>query len=79
MVHLSPSGMPVPAFALIKQSLPILITRLPPPESVPAVLARGVDEGAHWAIFADGGKWSLEALPENPGLAEKAGETLAGS
>ena len=45
---------------------------------VPNVLARGVDDGAHWAIFADGGKWSLEALPENPGLAEKAGETLAG-
>ena len=45
---------------------------------VPTVLARGVDDGAHWAILADGGKWSLEALPENPGLAEKAGETLAG-
>ncbi len=45
---------------------------------VPRVLARGVDEGAHWVIFADGGKWSLETLPENPGLAEKAGELLAG-
>jgi aminoglycoside phosphotransferase (APT) family kinase protein len=45
---------------------------------VPRVLARGIDEETHWAIFADGGKWSLETLPENPGLAEKAGETLAG-
>jgi len=44
---------------------------------VPKVLTRGVDEGTHWAIFVDGGKWSLETLPENPGLAEKAGETLA--
>ena len=44
---------------------------------LPRVLARGVDEDAHWAIFADGGKWSLDTLPENPGLAEKAGETLA--
>lgn len=45
---------------------------------VPRVLARGVDEDTHWAIFADAGKWSLETLPENPGLAEKAGETLVG-
>jgi aminoglycoside phosphotransferase (APT) family kinase protein len=44
---------------------------------VPRVLARGVDEGAHWAMFVDGGKWSLDTLPENPGLAETAGETLA--
>ena len=44
---------------------------------VPRVLARGIDEDAHWTIFADGGKWSLDTLPENPGLAEKAGETLA--
>jgi aminoglycoside phosphotransferase (APT) family kinase protein len=28
-------------------------------------------------MFVDGGKWSLDTLPENPGLAEKAGETLA--
>jgi hypothetical protein len=44
---------------------------------VPRVLTRGVDEGAHWVMFVDGGKWSLDTLPENPGLAEKAGETLA--
>lgn len=43
----------------------------------PTVLDRGVDESLHWAIFADAGKWSLQTLPENPGLAEKAGETLS--
>ena len=30
----------------------------------------------HWAIFEDAGRWNLGTLPENPGLARKAGEIL---
>ncbi len=43
----------------------------------PTVLDKGVDENIHWAMFADAGKWNIQTLPENPGLAEKAGEILA--
>lgn len=44
---------------------------------VPVVLDRGSTESLQWAVFRDGGKWSLQTLPENPGLAEKTGELLA--
>ena len=44
---------------------------------IPIVLDRGVTENVHWATFKDGGKWNLQTLPENPGLAEKAGEILS--
>ncbi|MEZ5175997.1 MAG: aminoglycoside phosphotransferase family protein [Acidimicrobiia bacterium] len=44
---------------------------------VPLIVERGVEEGIHWAKFVDGGKWNLQTLPENPGLAEKTGEILA--
>ena len=43
---------------------------------MPALLERGTDEEAHWAVFEDAGRWSLGTLPENPGLAKKAGEIL---
>ncbi len=42
----------------------------------PTVLDRGVDDNTHWAMFADAGKWNVQSLPENPGLAEKSGEIL---
>lgn len=44
---------------------------------IPIVLDRGFTENLHWAVFKDGGKWTIQSLPENPGLAEKTGEMLA--
>lgn len=44
---------------------------------IPIVLDRGFNDNMHWALFKDGGKWNLQSLPENPGLAEKTGELLA--
>lgn len=45
-------------------------------EGVPQVLDRGVDGDIHWTLFPDPGRWNLGSLPENPGLARKAGEIL---
>jgi aminoglycoside phosphotransferase (APT) family kinase protein len=45
---------------------------------MPVLLERGTEEDTHWAIFEDAGRWSLGTLPENPGLAKKAGEILRG-
>ncbi len=43
----------------------------------PAAIDHGVDENLNWTVFSDAGKWSLQTLPENSGLAEKSGEILA--
>jgi hypothetical protein len=43
---------------------------------LPTLLDRGSDGELHWALFDDAGRWSLGSLPENPGLARKAGEIL---
>jgi aminoglycoside phosphotransferase (APT) family kinase protein len=43
---------------------------------MPKILDRGADGETHWAIFEDAGSWSLTSLPENPGLARRAGEIL---
>ncbi|MCZ7533256.1 MAG: aminoglycoside phosphotransferase family protein [Acidimicrobiia bacterium] len=50
---------------------------LPDIAGMPVVVERGVNESIHWAIFKDGGKWNVQSLPENPGIAEKTGEILA--
>ena len=42
----------------------------------PQLVDRGVEGEAHWALFEDAGRWNLGTLPENPGLARKAGEIL---
>jgi hypothetical protein len=42
----------------------------------PQLVDRGIEEDTHWAIFEDAGRWNLGTLPENPGLARKAGEIL---
>jgi hypothetical protein len=42
----------------------------------PQLIDRGVVEDFHWAIFEDAGRWNLGTLPENPGLARKAGQIL---
>lgn len=42
----------------------------------PQLVDRGLEEDVHWAIFEDAGRWNLGTLPENPGLARKAGEIL---
>lgn len=42
----------------------------------PQVLDSGVSGELHWIMFADAGKWNLETLPENPGLARTAGRIL---
>ncbi len=44
---------------------------------VPVILDRGTDADLHWAVFEDAGRWSLGTLPENPGIARRAGEILA--
>jgi aminoglycoside phosphotransferase (APT) family kinase protein len=43
---------------------------------MPQLIDRGLEEDLHWAIFEDAGRWNLETLPENPGLARKAGAIL---
>jgi len=45
-------------------------------EGLPVLLDQGVDGDRVWAMFADAGRWSLATLPDNPGLARKAGELL---
>lgn len=44
---------------------------------LPTVTSRGEDDGSHWAVFHDPGKWNLASLPESTSLARKAGEILA--
>jgi aminoglycoside phosphotransferase (APT) family kinase protein len=43
---------------------------------IPTVLDRGAEGDLHWAVFEDAGRWSLGTLPENPGLASRAGQIL---
>jgi aminoglycoside phosphotransferase (APT) family kinase protein len=43
---------------------------------LPVVLDRGFEGDLYWALFADGGQWNLAALPENSGLATRAGAIL---
>jgi aminoglycoside phosphotransferase (APT) family kinase protein len=45
-------------------------------QHIPKVLDSGVTGDLHWIVFADAGKWNLETLPENPGLASAAGKAL---
>lgn len=42
----------------------------------PQLVDRGMEADMHWAIFEDAGRWNLGSLPENPGLARKAGAIL---
>lgn len=42
----------------------------------PQLIDRGVEGDTSWAIFEDAGRWNLGTLPENPGLARKAGQIL---
>lgn len=43
---------------------------------LPEILDRGEHDGTHWIMFADAGRWNLQSLPENPGLARSAGAIL---
>jgi hypothetical protein len=45
-------------------------------EGMPNLLDRRDDPESAWALFADSGKWNLGSLPENEGLAQRAGEIL---
>ena len=45
--------------------------------SLPRVLDRGDEASLSWILFEDAGKWNLQSLPENPGLAHSAGAILA--
>ncbi len=45
-------------------------------DGIPRIIDRGIVEGTVWATFADAGRWNLATLPENSGLAQKAGEIL---
>jgi aminoglycoside phosphotransferase (APT) family kinase protein len=42
----------------------------------PQIVDRGLEGDTHWATFEDAGRWNLGTLPENPGLARKAGQIL---
>jgi len=42
----------------------------------PELVDRGLEDDVHWAVFEDAGRWNLGTLPENPGLARKAGAIL---
>jgi thiamine kinase-like enzyme len=46
-------------------------------DHTPEVLDSGSIGDLHWVLFADAGKWNLETLPENPGLARTAGKILS--
>ena len=50
---------------------------LAPTVGLPTITERGQDEGTHWAVFEDPGKWNLASLPENSSLGRKAGAILA--
>lgn len=43
---------------------------------LPRIIDRGVHDDAHWITFEDAGRWNLQSLPENPGLARTAGAIL---
>ncbi|GMQ93708.1 MAG: hypothetical protein BMS9Abin12_1188 [Acidimicrobiia bacterium] len=43
---------------------------------LPEILDSGSTRDLHWVLFADAGRWNLETLPENPGLARTAGRIL---
>lgn len=43
---------------------------------VPEILDSGSTRDLHWVVLADAGRWNLETLPENPGLARTAGKIL---
>ena len=45
-------------------------------QGLPVRLEDGTQDEQHWVLFEDAGHWSLASLPENPGLARKAGEVL---
>lgn len=45
-------------------------------EGVPSIADQGLDGDVSWAVFPDGGGWTLGSLPENPRLARKAGAIL---
>lgn len=40
------------------------------------ILDSGLTDGMQWTLFKDAGRWNLESLPENPGLARTAGRIL---
>ena len=44
---------------------------------LPRIIDRGVHDETHWITFEDAGRWNLQSLPENPGLARSAGAILA--
>lgn len=43
---------------------------------LPQIIDRGVHDGSHWITFEDAGRWNLQSLPENPGLARTSGTIL---
>lgn len=43
---------------------------------LPRIIDRGVHDDTHWITFEDAGRWNLQSLPENPGLARTAGAIL---
>lgn len=43
---------------------------------LPRMLDQGSHEATRWILFEDAGRWNLQSLPENPGLARKAGSIL---
>ena len=43
---------------------------------LPTMINRGAHESTHWILFDDAGRWNLRSLPENPGLARRAGLIL---
>jgi aminoglycoside phosphotransferase (APT) family kinase protein len=45
--------------------------------NLPRIVDRGVHDDSHWITFEDAGRWNLQSLPENPGLARTAGRILA--
>lgn len=45
-------------------------------EHLPKILDRGVHDQTHWIMFEDAGRWNLQSLPENPGLAREAGQIV---
>jgi len=46
-------------------------------DHLPKILDRGEESSLYWLLFEDAGKWNLQTLPENPGLARVAGSILA--
>ena len=54
----------------------MLSKRLARLRETPKLIDRGLEGDHHWAVFEDAGRWNLGTLPENPGLARKAGEIL---